>query len=62
MIRELHCHNVELDCDATVTAESDDNVRRQAADRVQSVHGMTDEDASGSALIIRVREQIHDKA
>lgn len=62
MTRELHCRDVGFDCDATVTAASDDEILSQAAQHARSVHGLTDAQVSDPQFAAAVREQIHDQA
>ena len=60
MTKELHCRDVGFDCDAVVTAESEDDVLAQVAGHAKAVHGLTDEQVADPALLQQVRDQIHD--
>ena len=55
----LHCRDVGPDCDAVVTAESEDEIISQVAEHAKSVHGMTDEEISDPAFVEHVKAQIH---
>lgn len=62
MAREIHCRDVGFDCDATVVAESDDEIVAQVAEHARTVHGLSDEQLSDPKLLDHVRSQIHDQA
>lgn len=62
MTRELRCRDVGFDCDAVVTAESDDEILRQAAEHAKDVHAMTDDEVDDPSFTTAVQAQIHDKA
>ncbi len=55
----LHCRDVGPDCDAVVTAESEDEILAQVAAHAKEVHGMTDEQVSDPAFVEHVKAQIH---
>lgn len=61
MTRELHCRDVGFDCEAVVTADSDDEVLAQVVEHGRSVHGLTDEQLADPGLQDTVRGQIHEK-
>jgi predicted small metal-binding protein len=60
MTRELHCRDVGFDCDAVVTAESDDEILAQVAAHAKAVHGLTDEQLGDPGLQQLVRDQTHE--
>ncbi|HYH12375.1 MAG TPA: DUF1059 domain-containing protein [Thermomicrobiales bacterium] len=62
MAKELHCRDVGPDCDAVVTAESEDEILAQVAEHAKTVHGMSDDEVSDPAFQAHVRDQIHDQA
>jgi predicted small metal-binding protein len=62
MVKELHCRDVGFDCEAVVTADSDDEVLDQVVAHARSVHGLTDEQLSDPGLQETVRGKIHEKA
>lgn len=62
MAKELHCRDVGPDCDAVVTAESEDEILLQVAEHAKTVHGMSEEEVSDQAFQAHVRGQIHDQA
>ncbi len=61
MTKELHCRDVGFDCDAAVTAETEEEIVAQAAEHARTVHGMTDEQINDPAFLTSVRESIHDR-
>jgi predicted small metal-binding protein len=60
MTKELHCRDVGFDCDAVVTAESDDEILAQVADHAKAVHGLTDAQLGDPALHQLVRDKTHE--
>ncbi len=61
MTRELRCRDIGFDCEAVVTAESDEEVMSQVVAHGKSVHGLTDEQLGDPALQEQVRGQIHER-
>lgn len=57
MGRELRCGDVVDGCDGVITADSDDEVLRQAAQHAADVHGMTEVDEDTAAAMA---DAIHD--
>jgi len=39
-MKVVHCHEVGFDCDQVVSAESEEEVLRQAAEHIQIAHGI----------------------
>jgi predicted small metal-binding protein len=52
-MKELKCRDVGFDCDATIQADSEDEVMAQAAEHGRSVHGMSDADLQQNGDAIR---------
>jgi predicted small metal-binding protein len=52
-VKQLRCADVGFECDATIQAESEDEVMAQAAEHAQSVHGMSDSDLQQNESAIR---------
>ena len=52
-MKQLRCADVGFECDATIQAESEDEVMAQAAEHAQSVHGMSDSDLQQNESAIR---------
>lgn len=61
MTKELRCRDVGFDCDAVVTAESEDDILAQVVDHAKAVHGLTDEQLADPGLQQQVRDQIHEQ-
>jgi predicted small metal-binding protein len=57
MAKELICRDVGFDCDAVVTADSEEEVMAQAATHAREVHGLQQIDDQTAE---RIRAQIHD--
>jgi predicted small metal-binding protein len=57
MAKELICRDVGFDCDAVVTADSEEEVMAQAATHAREVHGLEQIDDQTAE---RIRAQIHD--
>jgi predicted small metal-binding protein len=53
MAKELKCADVGFDCDAQITAETEDEVMIQAAEHAKTVHGMSDSDVQAHEGAIR---------
>lgn len=62
MSKELRCRDVGFDCDAVVTADTDDDVLAQVVDHGRSVHGLTDDQLADPGLQDNIRGQIHERA
>ena len=52
-MKELRCADVGFECDATIQADSEDEIMAQAAEHAQSVHGMSDSELQQNAPAIR---------
>ena len=52
-MKQLRCADVGFECDATIQAESEDEVMAQAAEHAQSVHGLSDTDLQQNESAIR---------
>jgi predicted small metal-binding protein len=61
MTKSLHCRDLGFDCDATVTAESEDEVMNQVVAHGQAVHNIPAEQFNDQAFVETVRAQIHDE-
>jgi predicted small metal-binding protein len=57
MAKELICRDVGFDCDAVVTADSEEEVMAQAATHAREVHGLEQIDDQTAE---RIRAQVHD--
>jgi predicted small metal-binding protein len=57
MAKELICRDIGFDCDAVVTADSEEEVMAQAATHAREVHGLQHIDDQTAE---RIRAQIHD--
>jgi len=57
MAKELICRDIGFDCDAVVTADSEEEVMAQAATHAREVHGLQSIDDQTAE---RIRAQIHD--
>lgn len=57
----LHCRDVGPDCDAVVTAGSEEEIIAQVVEHAKAVHGMSDEETSDPAFVEHVKAQIHGK-
>jgi predicted small metal-binding protein len=53
MAKELRCADVGFTCDATVRADSEDEVMTQAARHAKDVHGLSDGDLAQQGAAIR---------
>ena len=53
MAKELRCSDVGFACEATITADDEDEVMAQAATHAKEVHGLTDEDLAREGDNIR---------
>ena len=53
MAKELRCADVGFDCDATMQADSEEEIMAQAAEHARSVHGMSDTDLQQNEAAIR---------
>lgn len=62
MTKELRCRDLGFDCDAVVTADSEDEILAQVADHGQKVHDLTADQLSDPGFIDIARSQIHDQA
>ncbi|MCA1782548.1 MAG: DUF1059 domain-containing protein [Dermatophilaceae bacterium] len=62
MTKELRCRDVGFDCEAVVTADSEEQVLPQVAAHAKTVHGLTDEQLADPDLIRQVRGQIHERS
>ena len=62
MSKEVHCRDIGPDCNAVVTADSENEILAQVAEHAKVVHGMTDEEVGDPAFVQHVRNQIHDRA
>jgi predicted small metal-binding protein len=60
MTKSLHCRDLGFDCDATVTAETEDEVLDQVVAHGQSAHNIPAEQFQDPAFVETVRAQIHD--
>ena len=60
MTKELHCRDLGFDCDATVTAESEDEILAQVVAHGQSIHDSPEEQLRDPAFAETVRGQIHE--
>jgi predicted small metal-binding protein len=56
--KELRCADVGFQCDATINADSEDDVMVLAARHARAVHGFSDEDLQREGP--RLREAIRD--
>ncbi len=61
MTKELHCRDLGFDCDAVVTAESEEEILDQVIDHGQSVHNIPADQLRDPAFAETVRGQIHDR-
>jgi predicted small metal-binding protein len=61
MSKELRCRDIGFDCEAVVTAESDDEVMTQVVTHGKGVHGLTDDQLADPDLQQQVRGQIHER-
>lgn len=61
MAKELHCRDVGFDCDAVVTATTEEEILRQVADHAREVHHLSDEQLADPQLLDEVRSQIRDQ-
>jgi predicted small metal-binding protein len=52
-VKELQCADVGFDCDATIQADSEEEVMAQAAEHGRSAHGMSDADLQQNEGAIR---------
>lgn len=62
MSKEIFCRDLELDCDAVVVEDNEDDVIARVAAHAKSNHGMTDEQINDPDFQATVRDKIHDKA
>ena len=53
MAKELKCADAGFDCEATIQADSEEEVMAQAAQHARSVHGMSDSDLQQNEPAIR---------
>jgi predicted small metal-binding protein len=60
MTKELHCRDLGFDCDAVVSAESEEEILAQVVDHGQSVHDIPIDQLRDPAFVAMAREQIHD--
>jgi predicted small metal-binding protein len=60
MTKELHCRDLGFDCDATVTADSEEEILTQVAEHAQAVHDFTTDQVRDPSFVAAVRGQIHD--
>jgi len=58
MAKELKCADVGFECEATIQADSEDEVMSRAAAHAKSVHGLSDQDLEQQSGAIRAA--IHD--
>ncbi len=59
-MKTINCRDVGPDCDAVVTAESDDEIVTQVQQHAQDVHGMSEQQVSDPSFVEHVRHQIHE--
>jgi predicted small metal-binding protein len=62
MTKTLKCRDLGFDCDAVVTAETEDDVLQQVAAHGKAVHDVPDEQLADPAFIDSVRSMIEDDA
>jgi len=62
MTKELHCRDLGFDCDAVVTAETEDEIITQVAAHGHSAHDIPDAQLRDPEFVTLVRDQIHDQA
>ena len=53
MAKELKCRDIGFDCDATIRADTEDEVMAQASEHARSVHGLSDSDLQQNESAIR---------
>jgi predicted small metal-binding protein len=53
MAKELRCADVGFDCEATIRADTEEEVMAQAAQHGQTVHGMSESDLQQHESAIR---------
>jgi predicted small metal-binding protein len=53
MAKELRCADVGFACEASITADTEDEVMAQAANHAKEVHGLTDADLERESDNIR---------
>ncbi len=53
MAKELRCADVGFACEATIRADSEDEVMEQAANHAQTVHGLSETDLQQNEPAIR---------
>jgi predicted small metal-binding protein len=61
MTKKLHCRDVGFDCDAVVTADTDEEIVRQVAEHARGVHHLTEEQLADPQLLDQVRLQIREQ-
>ena len=61
MTKELHCRDLGFDCDAVVTADSDEEIFVQVVEHGQSVHDIPADQLRDPAFVATVRGQIHER-
>jgi predicted small metal-binding protein len=61
MAKKLHCRDVGFDCDAVVTADTDEEIVRQVAEHARDVHHLTEEQLADPQLLDEVRSQIREQ-
>jgi len=60
MTKELHCRDLGFDCDAVVTAETEEDILAQVVEHGQAVHGIPEEQLLDPAFVSAARGQIHE--
>jgi predicted small metal-binding protein len=60
MTKEVFCRDIGPDCDAVVTASTEEEILAQVVDHARTVHGMTDEELTDPSFVDHARRQIHD--
>jgi predicted small metal-binding protein len=60
MTKELHCRDLGFDCDAVVTADSEEEILAQVVEHGQAVHEIPMDQLRDPAFVAMAREQIHD--
>lgn len=61
MTKELRCRDLGFDCDAVVTADSEDEILAQVADHGQRVHGLSTDELGDPGFLDVARGQIRDQ-
>jgi predicted small metal-binding protein len=56
-VKDLHCRDAGMDCDYVARGETNDDIKRQAADHARTAHGMS----VTPQLEQRIESLIHDE-